>query len=285
MSYSQFNKVLLIPFVLSIIYHLDNVGAKVGFHKNYVVSYGYDHVSLLDNGRKVQLSMDMASGSGFRSKKSYSSGFFEMKIKLPEQQSPGLVSTFYLTSNGLEGQDTENHDEIDFEFLGTDGPPFILQTNIFANDNGGREQRLKLWFDPTKDFHNYAILWNQAQIVLFVDNMPIRVYKNNNSFGVRYPSMPMLLEGSIWNGESWASGGRKIDWSKAPFQLQYEGFKINGCESENKECYSNTFWWNIGEYLDLTPHDKRVYKYVRKNYMYYDYCYDRGEFFNECHLK
>ncbi|KAE9611177.1 putative xyloglucan:xyloglucosyl transferase [Lupinus albus] len=97
MSYSQFNKVLLIPFVLSIIHHLDNVVARVGFDRNYVVSYGYDHVSFLDDGTKIQLSMDEATGSGFRSKKSYCSGFFKMKIKLPEQQSPGVVSTFYVS--------------------------------------------------------------------------------------------------------------------------------------------------------------------------------------------
>ncbi|KAF1877244.1 hypothetical protein Lal_00012015 [Lupinus albus] len=102
-------------------------------------------------------------GSGFISKKSYNSGFFEMLIKLPPQRSPGVVVTFYLTSKTR--RHGENHGEIDFEFLGTDGDPFKLQTNIFANDSGGREQRLRLWFDPTKDFHKYAILWNQFQIV------------------------------------------------------------------------------------------------------------------------
>lgn len=57
------------------------------------------------------------------------------------------------------------HDEIDFEFLGTDGPSYILQTNVFADDVGGREERLHLWFDPTLAFHDYGILWNSHQIV------------------------------------------------------------------------------------------------------------------------
>lgn len=61
------------------------------------------------------------------------------------------------------------HDELDFEFLGTDGPTYTLQTNVFANDNGGREQRLRLWFDPTVTFHDYAILWNPHQIVYVED--------------------------------------------------------------------------------------------------------------------
>ena len=59
-----------------------------------------------------------------------------------------------------------DHDEVDFEFLGNvDGKPVALQTNIFLNGQGYREQKFYLWFDPAAAVHDYKILWNQHQLV------------------------------------------------------------------------------------------------------------------------
>ena len=65
--------------------------------------------------------------------------------------------------------DGPTRDEIDFEFLGGNKErPHILHTNIFTNGQGGREQQFQFWFDPTADFHDYAFLWNEKQLVYVI---------------------------------------------------------------------------------------------------------------------
>jgi xyloglucan:xyloglucosyl transferase len=60
------------------------------------------------------------------------------------------------------------HDELDFEFLGNvPGREWRVQTNVYGNGSteAGREERYGLWFDPTGDFHQYAILWSSERIM------------------------------------------------------------------------------------------------------------------------
>lgn len=61
-----------------------------------------------------------------------------------------------------------NHDEIDFELLGHEKRrQWVLQTNMYGNGSvkTGREEKVYLWFDPTQQFHQYTILWNNHHIV------------------------------------------------------------------------------------------------------------------------
>ncbi|KAK4563504.1 hypothetical protein RGQ29_005855 [Quercus rubra] len=186
----------------------------------------------------------------------------------------------------LKSGDGNNRDEVDFEFLGNViGKPYGLQTNIFSDGSGNREQRIHLWFDPTKDFHTYSILWNIYLIMFMVDGMPIRVYRNHADKGVQYPQWkPMNLVASIWNGEGWATrGGKdKIDWSKAPFIASFRNYKVDACFWRGSAgfCRANSpsNWWNNPRFSQLNPRQRKMLVWVRKYYMYYDYCTDRKRF-------
>eukprot|EP00253_Pinus_taeda_P006544 PITA_06544 len=234
------------------------------------------------------------AGSGFQSKHEYLFGSMSMSIKLIQGNSAGTVTTFYMLIKLIQGNsagtvttfymssDEPSHDELDFEFLGTvPGQPYTLQTNVFVNGIGNREQRINLWFDPTVAFHNYSILWNHKQIVFWVYSIPIRLFKNiEESAGIPYPSTrPMRIHTSLWNGSNWATdGGRvKIDWSKAPFVASYISFQVNGCSAPSNSsapCANN--WWEQPEFQSLNEQQLSKLDWVRKNYLTYDYCEDRS---------
>ncbi|PWA93074.1 concanavalin A-like lectin/glucanase domain, Xyloglucan endotransglucosylase/hydrolase [Artemisia annua] len=259
---------------------LSDTSGNASFDQNYYITWGQNRVLFFENKREVQLSLDQYSGAGFASKAYFGSGFFQMRIKLPARDSSGVVTAFYLNLNGGV------HDELDFEFLGNrPGRSIILQTNVFANGLGGREQRTLLWFDPTTDFHYYKFLWNQHQIVFFIDDIPIRVYKNDVVTGqMGYPHRAMQVVVSLWDGSNWATDGgkSKANWSNAPFQAHFQDFNIDGCPSNpnspNKDCYSTKYWWNKKKHWHLNHRQTRDYENVRRKYMNYDYCTDRNSF-------
>ncbi|KAL9239114.1 hypothetical protein vseg_013464 [Gypsophila vaccaria] len=183
-------------------------------------------------------------------------------MKVPPK-SDGIITTFYLISV----QQGEGHDEVDFEILGDQ----TLQTNIFVNGIGNREQRFRFWFDPTLDFHTYHILWNSYSIIFFVDNTPIRVFKNNKMVGIPFLERAMHIEATLWTAD-WA--GAPVQWSYGPFKAQYKNFGIDGCPSSDGpvQCESPGLKWS--KYHGLNDSEIGAYKQIKKQFLTYDYCTD-----------
>ncbi|CAL5185513.1 unnamed protein product [Lathyrus oleraceus] len=284
MSSSSFSYLLTCLILLSSLSYISfaanpRTPIDVPFGRNYVPTWAYDHIKYLNGGSQIQLTLDKYTGTGFQSKGSYLFGHFSMYIQMVAGDSAGTVTAFYLSSQNAE------HDEIDFEFLGNrTGEPYILQTNVFTGGKGDREQRIYLWFDPTKAYHRYSVLWNMFQIIFFVDDVPIRVFKNNNELGIKYPfNQPMKIYNSLWNADDWATRGglEKTDWSKAPFIASYKGFHVDGCEASVNAKFCDTQgkrWWDQPEFHDLDAAQWQRLKWVHSKYIIYNYCTDRKRF-------
>nr|GEY04476.1 probable xyloglucan endotransglucosylase/hydrolase protein 23 [Tanacetum cinerariifolium]GEY31563.1 probable xyloglucan endotransglucosylase/hydrolase protein 23 [Tanacetum cinerariifolium] len=263
-----------------------NVASLANFYDDFDITWGDGRGQILDNGNLITLSLDKNSGSGFESKNEYLFGKLSMQLKLIHKNSAGTVTSYYLSSKG------PTWDEIDFEFFGNlSGDPYVLNTNVFTQGKGHREQQFYLWFDPTIDFHTYTILWNPHRIIWSVDGIPIREFKNDELRGVPFPkNQPMKIYATLWDAEGWATRGGlvKTDWSQAPFTASYKNFSSEACivYSGVSSCgdTSNTLGlapW-LSEELDTTSRKKM--KFVRNKHMTYNYCSDSKRSPTECKL-
>ncbi|PWA65661.1 concanavalin A-like lectin/glucanase domain, Xyloglucan endotransglucosylase/hydrolase [Artemisia annua] len=162
-----------------------------------------------------------------------------------------------------------------------------MHTNIFTQGKGNREQQFKLWFDPTANFHNYTIHWNPTAVVWYVDSIPIRVYRNYKSEGIGFPDeQGMQVYSSLWNADNWATRGGlvKIDWTGAPFRAGLRKFNARACKWDGPvsifQCaYPNEAnWWTSPDYMQLSSDQQWKLKWVRDNYMIYNYCTDYERF-------
>ncbi|KAL0362510.1 UNVERIFIED_CONTAM: Xyloglucan endotransglucosylase/hydrolase protein 15 [Sesamum calycinum] len=252
--------------------------AAADFYRDAEITWGDGRARILDGGRMLTLSLDQQSGSGFQSKNDYLFGRFDLQLKLVPGNSAGTVTTFFLSSQGA------GHDEIDFEFLGnTSGEPYTVHTNVYAQGKGDKEQRFHLWFDPTAAFHTYSIVWNPQRIIFLVDNIPLRVFSNNEAIGIPFPkSQAMRVYCSLWNADDWATqGGRvKTDWTKAPFVASYRNFNINGCMpgsscgSKSADSFKTEAW----QTTELDGKGRNRLRWVQQKHMIYNYCTDIKRF-------
>ncbi|KAF8032530.1 hypothetical protein BT93_D1439 [Corymbia citriodora subsp. variegata] len=252
----------------------------ISFDEGYRPLFGDGNVVRSPSGDDVRILLDRYTGSGFISSDMYRHGFFSAKIKLPSDYTAGVVVAFY-TSNGDVFEKT--HDELDIEFLGNiRGKPWRFQTNVYGNGSTsrGREERYTLWFDPTKEYHRYSILWTANKIIFYVDEVPIREIVKSEAMGGDFPLKPMSLYATIWDASNWAtSGGRyKVNYKYAPFVSEFKDLVLEGCPADPirqvpaEGCKDTQL--EAKNFATITPTQRRAMRRFRERYMYYSYCYD-----------
>ncbi|XP_073060559.1 probable xyloglucan endotransglucosylase/hydrolase protein 30 [Primulina eburnea] len=257
--------------------------STIPFERGFTSLFGESNIIRSADDRSVQLHLNQFTGSGFKSSDLYNHGFFSAKIKLPSDYTAGIVVAFYTTNGDIF---RKTHDELDFEFLGNiKGKAWRFQTNMYGNGSTdrGREERYYLWFDPCKEFHRYSILWTTNKIIFYIDDVPIREMVRKEAMGGDFPSKPMGLYATIWDGSDWATSGGKYraNYKYAPFVAEFTDLVLQGCTSDPLEEVIDTgcadqkdSQLDNADFANITPKQRLSMKRFRSKYVYYSYCYD-----------
>lgn len=252
------------------------------FHESLIEAEGDRRAKIHEDDETTTpaLSLDKTSGSsGFESKEEFLFGNIGMKIKLSPTYAAGTISSYHISSEG------EQHDKIEMEFMGNStGDPYTLHTNVFIRGKGEREQRFFLWFDPTRDFHNYTIVWNPKCIIFYVDDIPIREFKNMEKIGVPFPNaQPMRMYLSLGYAGTTEGGRVGNDWDSAPSSTaSYSNFSADACvwfpRNTTSSCHPADFSLKTWLNMELDVRNKVRMQRIQKSYKIYDYCWDKSRF-------
>ncbi|CAK8561663.1 unnamed protein product [Lathyrus sativus] len=285
------------PYTIPTVSHLTDSFPHVTIDSAFSNAFGASNVKFLSNGSMATLALDKITGSGMVSQNRYYYGFFSAAIKLPAGLSPGVVVAFYLSN---ADKFPHNHDEIDIEILGHDKRnDWVIQTNVYANGSvsTGREEKFYFWFDPTEQHHYYSILWNSYHTVFFVDNIPVREFIHKTTYPFIYPSKPMSLYATIWDGSEWATHGGKypVNYKYAPFVVSLTEVELSGCITDPNSPISSCSKSNLSgqqdpingaEFTKLSQQQIAAMDWARRKLMFYSYCNDVSRYKvlpAECH--
>jgi beta-glucanase (GH16 family) len=138
-------------------------------------------------------------------------GWFEIRSRMPK--GAGLHSAFWLLHSGPNDQEYtpegrrrqvgEGVVEIDiFEQPGATVEQQINEFNVHFTKNG--HYRCPMGFDPSLDFHVYALEWNEGELIWYIDGKKVHTYTGETPqkkmfillglyqgiFGAADPNMP-----------------------------------------------------------------------------------------------
>lgn len=137
--------------------------------------------------------------------------FGTVSVTLKSAPGPGIISSVVLESDDL--------DEIDFEFFGTGQYAPTAETNFFGKGNTTSYDRatyVPVTPQPMDAFHTYTIDWNPERIIFSVDGAVIRTLAANDPLtngGHNYPQTPMRLKLGNWAGGAPGMPDGTVEWA------------------------------------------------------------------------
>ncbi len=110
------------------------------------------------------LTAKVYKGGEYRTKASYLYGRFEVKMKAVQRE--GMLSSFF-TYNDMVPFDSQKWNEIDIEIMGRYSDD--VQYNTITPGQTNHVGRRQTPFNPSLDFHTYAIEWTPSYVAWFID--------------------------------------------------------------------------------------------------------------------
>lgn len=174
---------------------------------------------------------------------------------------------------------------------------FVWSSKISVYPDGS-DRRYNIFGESEQhSYHVLCELFKYASLILFclylccfasccsfyVDNVPIREIKRTKAMGGDFPSKPMSLIATIWDGSNWATNGGKykVNYKYAPYIAEFSDFILHGCAVDPIELSSkcdNTTPKTPTIPTDITLDQRRKMENFRKKQMQYSYCYDKTRY-------
>ena len=170
--------------------------------------------------------------------------FGHVEFVLKAAPGVGIVSSAILQSDDL--------DEIDFEWLGRDGGN--VQTNFFGKGDTTTYNRGQT--TPAAGnhdgFHAYAIDWTADQITWSVNGAVVRTLTSTATNGYPYPQTPMMIKVGSWSGGDssnpagtvqWATGstgGVYTNYAAGPYTMEVKSIAVTDYSTGSQYKYSGT---------------------------------------------
>lgn len=100
--------------------------------------------------------------------------------------------------------------------------------------------------------------------------------------GGDFPSKPMSLYATIWDGSDWATNGGKyrVSYKYAPYMAEFSDFVLHGCAvdpTDQNKCGEDTPTLALAP-SGRTREQRSKMVNFRNKHMQYSYCYDRSRY-------
>ena len=152
-----------------------------------------ENVAAEGGRRRITLPANSLDGGEVESQGLHDSGFYAARIKVPD--APSSITGFFLY------EPPDHASEIDIEICNDPSGRILFTT--YAGGEQTHAEEVRLPFDPTKGFHDYAFSYDRNSVAFYVDGEPMKRYEGG------LPDRRMRLYVNAWY-PAWL-GGRSPD--------------------------------------------------------------------------